>query len=50
MNERASRTGMRELVVRSLLHRAAHGHDGAAEAAGMLAAAIDNPQLLALLS
>jgi DNA-binding SARP family transcriptional activator len=50
MNEQASRTGMRELVVRSLLHRAARGHDGAAEAAGLLAAAIDNPQLLALLS
>jgi DNA-binding SARP family transcriptional activator len=45
MNEKASRTGMRELVVRSLLHRAARGQDGATEAAALLAAAIDNPRL-----
>jgi DNA-binding SARP family transcriptional activator len=49
MNERASRTGMRELVVRSLLHRADSGHDGAAEAATILAATIDNPRLQALI-
>ena len=50
MSERASRTGMRELVVRSLLHRAARGHEGAAEAAALLAAAIDNPRLLPLVT
>lgn len=49
MNERASRTGMRELLVRSLLHRAARGDDGAAQAAVLLAAAIDNPRLRPLL-
>jgi hypothetical protein len=41
----ASRTGMWELVVRSLVHRAARGHDGAA----LLVAGVDNPQLVAFL-
>jgi tetratricopeptide (TPR) repeat protein len=45
MSEQASRTGMRELVVRALRHRAARGHHGAAETATILAAAIDNPRL-----
>jgi hypothetical protein len=45
MREKASRTGMRELTVRALLHAAARGEDGAAAAAGLLAAGIDNPQL-----
>jgi len=49
MSERASRTAMRELVVRSLLHRAARGDDGAAQAAVLLAGAIDNPRLQPLL-
>jgi DNA-binding SARP family transcriptional activator len=50
MNERASRTGMRELTVRALMHRAARGHPGAAEAASMLAATIDSPRLHDLVS
>lgn len=46
MHERASRTGMRELTVRSLLHRAtACGKPGDDEAARLLAAQIDNPAL-----
>lgn len=45
MNERASRTGMRELLVRSLLHQATRGDRGAADAATLIAAAIDNPRL-----
>jgi tetratricopeptide (TPR) repeat protein len=45
----ASRTGMREFTVRSLLHRAARGGDGAADAAVLLAVAIDNPRLRPLL-
>ncbi|GAA4460449.1 AfsR/SARP family transcriptional regulator [Phytohabitans houttuyneae] len=49
MCELASRTDMRELVVRSLLHRAALGDHGATEAAALLAAAIDNPRLRPLL-
>ncbi|MFZ0325013.1 MAG: SARP family transcriptional regulator, partial [Actinomycetes bacterium] len=48
MRERASRTGMRELTVRSLLHGAAIGFDGDAEAAALLAVDIDNPYLTSL--
>jgi hypothetical protein len=43
--ELASRTGMRELLVRGLLHRAALGDDGDGAAAALLAAELDNPQL-----
>ena len=51
MNEQASRTGMRELLVRGLLHKATRGRhrDGAAEAAALLAAAVDNPRLQLLI-
>ncbi len=45
LRQLASRTGMRELVVRSLLHGAALGQDGDAEAAALLARHIDNPAL-----
>ena len=45
MLDRASRTGMRELTVRALLHEAASGVSGDAEAATLLAADIDNPEL-----
>lgn len=44
----ASRTGMRELVVRSHVHRARLGQPGALEAATIGAADIDNPALGAL--
>jgi DNA-binding SARP family transcriptional activator len=50
MVERAARTGMRELLVRALLHRAGQGADGDAQAAALLGAEIDNPRLQALLS
>jgi DNA-binding SARP family transcriptional activator len=51
LRELASRTGMRELTVRSLLHGAAIGERGdAAAAAAVLAADIVNPQLDALLA
>ena len=43
MRHLASRTGMKELNVRSLLHSAALGHDGDASAAALVAADIDNP-------
>jgi DNA-binding SARP family transcriptional activator len=46
----ASRTGMRELTVRSLLHGAATGNADDADAARLLAADIDNPQIDALVS
>jgi DNA-binding SARP family transcriptional activator len=46
MRERASRTGMRELMVRSMWHAAALGSDGDAAVAALLAADIDNPALL----
>ena len=49
MRELASRTEMRELTVRSLLHSAALGHQGDGAAAAMLAHAIDNPLLDRLL-
>lgn len=45
----ASRNGMRELVVRAAVHRAHLGEAGAAEAARVLAAGIDNPALENLL-
>jgi DNA-binding SARP family transcriptional activator len=41
----AARTGMRELVVRSLLHAARAGESGALDSARVLAADIDNPAL-----
>ncbi|MBG6212129.1 DNA-binding SARP family transcriptional activator [Cryobacterium sp. CAN_C3] len=46
----ASRTGMREFVVRSLLHAEALGDDSAGRAARLLGPDIDNPALAALLS
>ena len=49
MHRRASRTGMRELTVRAMLHGAALGDAGDAEAAALLAGDIDNP-VLALLT
>ena len=45
MLDRSSRTGMRELTVRAMLHVAASGVRGDAEAAAMLAVDIDNPLL-----
>jgi DNA-binding SARP family transcriptional activator len=41
----ASRCGMRELVVRALLHRAHLGHAGASQIARELVASVDNPVL-----
>lgn len=49
MHDLASRTGMREMIVRSLLHRAALGREGDAEAATLLGTGIDNPVLQLLL-
>jgi hypothetical protein len=48
MREQASRTGMRELTVRAMLHSAALGDAGDAAAAALLAAEIDNDQLSSL--
>ena len=48
MHDRASRSGMRELTVRAMLHRAALGNRGDAEAAVLLAEDIDNPALAQL--
>jgi DNA-binding SARP family transcriptional activator len=45
MRDLASRTGMRELTVRALLHGARLGNPGDAAAASLLAADIDNPVL-----
>ncbi len=45
--EVAARAGMRELTVRALLHGAALGDDGAADAAAQVAVGIDNPVLAA---
>ncbi|HWH32521.1 MAG TPA: BTAD domain-containing putative transcriptional regulator [Egibacteraceae bacterium] len=45
MEELVSRTGMRELQVRSALHRARLGEPGAGELAAALAAPVDNPLL-----
>jgi tetratricopeptide (TPR) repeat protein len=46
----ASRTEMRELVVRALIHASRLGEDGALESARLLARDIDNPTLTALLT
>ena len=45
MRELASRTGMRELTARAMLHTAAIGNDGDATAAALIAAEINNPAL-----
>lgn len=45
LEERASRLGMRELLVRAHLHRARLGGEGSLEVARALAAEIDNPAL-----
>lgn len=45
MHERASRTGMRELTVRAVVHRAALGSRADAAAAELLARDVDNPLL-----
>jgi DNA-binding SARP family transcriptional activator len=45
LRELASRTGMKEMIVRSHLHGAALGRAADAEAATLLAADIDNPTL-----
>jgi DNA-binding SARP family transcriptional activator len=50
MLDRASRTGMRELTVRAMLHLAAAGVPGDAEAAALLAGDIDNPVLTQLVA
>jgi DNA-binding SARP family transcriptional activator len=50
MLDRASRTGMRELTVRAMLHEAATGVRGDVAAALMLHADIDNPALAALVA
>jgi len=49
MRERASRTGMRELIVRAMLHSAALGGTGDAPAAALLASEIENDELQVLL-
>jgi hypothetical protein len=46
----AARTGMRELVVRGLVHAARTGQAGALDSARMLGGEIDNPALTALLA
>ena len=48
MRELASRTGMRELTVRALLHSAALGDAGDAAAAALLATEVDNDKLSTL--
>jgi len=48
MQSLAARSGMRELTVRSHLHRAALGDSASRAAARLLACEIDNPALLAL--
>lgn len=50
MHDRASRTGMRELTVRAMLHGAALGNRGDAAVAAMLAVDIDNPELAPLVA
>jgi hypothetical protein len=50
MRRIASRAGMRELTVRSLLHGAALGDEGDGPAAASLAAEIDSPALKSLLA
>jgi DNA-binding SARP family transcriptional activator len=48
MLDRASRTGMRELTVRAMMHEAACGVPGDAEVAALLSGDIDNPMLASL--
>ena len=48
MRELASRTGMRELTVRALVHSAALGNAGDAAAAALLATEVDNDELSTL--
>jgi DNA-binding SARP family transcriptional activator len=48
MGDLTSRTGMRELTVRAMLHSAALGNTGDAAAAALLAADIENPVLQTL--
>jgi hypothetical protein len=50
MLDRSSRTGMRELTVRAMLHEAATGMRGDTELAALLAADIDSPVLSALVA
>jgi DNA-binding SARP family transcriptional activator len=50
MHESASRSGMRELTVRAMVHGAALGDRGDLEAAELFAAGIDNPALAALVT
>ena len=50
LDNRASRTSMRELVVHSLLYRAVVGEAGAAKAARIFSAAIDSRALGQLLA
>jgi DNA-binding SARP family transcriptional activator len=50
MLDRSSRTGMRELNVRAMLHGAALGDPGDADVAALIAAGIDNPVLTALVT
>jgi DNA-binding SARP family transcriptional activator len=50
MRELTSRSDMRELTVRSLLHGAALGNEGDRAAARLLAAGIDNPVIDAMLT
>jgi hypothetical protein len=50
LRELASRTGMRELTARALLHSAALGDTGHAAAARLVAADVDNEVLSALVS
>ena len=45
MRELVSRTGMRELTVRALLHSSARGGTGDGAAAELLVTQIDNPAL-----
>jgi DNA-binding SARP family transcriptional activator len=49
MRSLASRTGMKELLVRSLLHAEALGDENAGQAARLLGSEIDNPALVQLL-
>ena len=50
LRELASRTGMRELIVRALVHGSAFGRVGDAQAAMLLADQIDNPALAEVLA
>ncbi len=50
MLDRSSRTGMRELTVRAMVHEAACGVPGDAEVAALLARDVDNPLLAPLVA